>query len=34
MKIQYDFIYIYIYLERFGRMHENKTFYFIILFIF
>jgi len=31
MKIQYDFLFIY-FLERLGRMHENKIFYFIYLF--
>ena len=29
MKTQYDFIFYFFVFERFGRMHENKTFYFI-----
>ena len=29
MKIQYDFIFYFFVFEIFGRMHENKTFYFM-----
>ena len=30
MKIQYDFFLLYIFLERLGRMHENKTFFYVL----